>query len=73
MKEKLPDNIGEYKKRNNISILQSARWNEIFERIHALSRAKGISDDTTETIFHAIHQESINRQGKIMDGTNVEA
>ena len=69
----IADNIGEYKKRNNISILQSARWNEILERIHALSRAKGISDDTTETIFHAIHHESINRQAKIMDGTNVEA
>lgn len=67
----LADEIGEYKKRNNIAILQTDRWNEILETATAKGRSLGLSDDFVTHILRAIHQESINHQEAIMTG-NVE-
>lgn len=62
----LADSIGQYKKRNNIAILQTSRWNEILEKTIALGQTKGLSKDFITTILRAIHQESINHQEAIM-------
>jgi chorismate mutase len=59
--------IGKYKKDNNITILQSARWDEIVKRAMIKGKTKGLSEDLIDTMFKAIHQESINRQMKIMN------
>lgn len=67
------ERIGEYKKRNNIAILQSSRWNEILERSLVKGRIKGLSDDFVATVLKAIHQESINHQAKVMNQNDVEA
>ena len=64
---KVSETIGRYKKENNITILQSARWDEIVKRAMIKGRAKGLSDELIDTMFKAIHQESINRQMKIMN------
>lgn len=64
----LSDEIGEYKKRNNIAILQTDRWNEILETTTAKGRSMGLSDDFVKQILRAIHQESINHQEAIMTG-----
>lgn len=63
----LADKIGLYKKRNNIAILQSDRWNEIVEKTMVKARLKGLSDDFVESILKAIHQESINHQSNVMN------
>lgn len=63
----LADKIGLYKKRNNISILQTDRWNEIMERNVAKGRLQGLSDAFVEAILRAIHQESINHQAGVMN------
>lgn len=63
----LSENIGKYKKKNNISILQSSRWNEILEHSIAKGREKGLSDGFVTQVLTAIHQESINHQTKVMD------
>ena len=69
---KLSQSIGRYKKKNNISILQSGRWNEILEKSVEKGRAKGLSDGFVTQILTAIHQESINHQTKVMnDGTAI--
>ncbi|PHN01442.1 bifunctional 3-deoxy-7-phosphoheptulonate synthase/chorismate mutase type II [Flavilitoribacter nigricans] len=62
----LADSIGQYKKRNNISILQTTRWNEILEKTIALGQAKGLSQEFVTTVLRAIHQESINHQEAVM-------
>lgn len=62
----LADSIGQYKKRNNIAILQTSRWNEILETMSAKGQAKGLSQEFVTTILRAIHQESINHQEKVM-------
>ncbi len=65
---KIAEEIGQYKKENNIAILQSDRWNEILQRAHEVGRKKGLSDAFVEVILRAIHQESINHQEKVIRG-----
>jgi 3-deoxy-7-phosphoheptulonate synthase len=70
---KVAETIGQYKKENNITILQSTRWDEIMKKVIARGLAKGLSPEAIDTIFKAIHQESINHQMRIMNnGLNVE-
>jgi chorismate mutase len=59
--------IGEYKKQNNITILQTSRWDEILRTRLEEARKKGLSDDFIVKVFRAIHEESINNQTKIMN------
>src|SRR5690554_4087366 len=61
------DQIGAYKKRNNISILQTKRWSEIMERCIAKGNELGLSTDFISNMLKAVHQESINRQHKILN------
>jgi chorismate mutase len=63
----IAEKIGLFKKENNITILQSARWNEIIKGSIAKGEAKGLSAEVIDTIFKAIHQESINHQIKIIN------
>ncbi|MCH8330400.1 MAG: bifunctional 3-deoxy-7-phosphoheptulonate synthase/chorismate mutase type II, partial [Bacteroidetes bacterium] len=59
--------IGEFKKKNNITILQPERWNEIIHtRINSAKR-KGLSADLIFRIIELIHQESIRKQTQIMN------
>ena len=63
----IAEKIGEYKRNNNVTILQATRWNEVLEK--ALQRAGkvGLSDEFITRYMDAIHMESINRQNKIMN------
>ncbi|MDR2927128.1 MAG: bifunctional 3-deoxy-7-phosphoheptulonate synthase/chorismate mutase type II [Cytophagaceae bacterium] len=64
---KISDAIGRYKQRNNITILQSRRYNEIMNNRICQATAKGLNPDFTTGIFESIHEESINRQNIIMN------
>lgn len=64
---KVSETIGHYKKENNITILQSTRWEEILDRVIQKGTSKGLSREVIESIFKAIHQESINHQMKVMN------
>ncbi|MFW6370366.1 MAG: bifunctional 3-deoxy-7-phosphoheptulonate synthase/chorismate mutase type II [Bacteroidota bacterium] len=59
--------IGEYKKLNNITILQSSRWDELLRERIEKAAEKGLSEDFIIKIFRAIHQESINVQTMVMN------
>lgn len=61
------DSIGAYKKRNNISILQTKRWSEILERCMAKGEDLGLNPEFIRNYLQAIHQESINRQHDILN------
>ena len=63
----IAEGIGQYKKRKNIAILQSTRWNEILKRVTEQGTSKGLSEAFVSVILKAIHQESINHQSKIMN------
>ena len=64
---KVSETIGHYKKENNITILQSTWWDEIVKRVMIKGKIKGLSAEMIDTIFKAIHQESINHQMRIMN------
>jgi chorismate mutase len=64
---KVVEKIGLYKKENNITVLQSVRWDEIIKRATKKGAAKSLSSELIDRIFKAIHQESINCQMKIMN------
>ena len=64
---KVVEKIGMYKKENNITILQSLRWDEIMKRAIEKGAAKGLSAEAINGIFKAIHQESINSQMRVMN------
>jgi chorismate mutase len=64
---KISETIGLYKKKNNITVLQSARWDEIVRRAMTKGLTKGLSNELIDSVFKAVHQESINRQMKIMN------
>ncbi|MDA3907098.1 MAG: bifunctional 3-deoxy-7-phosphoheptulonate synthase/chorismate mutase type II [Bacteroidales bacterium] len=59
--------IGEFKRDNNMVVLQNNRWNEVIEQSITLGNAKGLSPDLISKIFKAIHQESINNQTDIIN------
>jgi len=64
---KIADKIGEYKRENNITILQTNRWNEILQKAIAKGDKLGLTDDFITKYFDAVHMESINHQNKIMN------
>lgn len=64
---KAADQIGIYKRENNITILQTSRWNEIIERAFAKSDKLGLSKEFITKYFEAVHLESISHQNKIMN------
>ncbi|MEJ7682874.1 MAG: chorismate mutase [Segetibacter sp.] len=64
---KIAEKIGEYKKDNNITILQTNRWNEILERASKKGEALGLSREFITKYYDAVHMESINHQNNIMN------
>ena len=64
---KIADKIGAYKKTNDITILQTNRWNEILERAFQKGDFLGLSKEFIIKYFDAVHLESINHQNKVMN------
>lgn len=64
---KIADKIGQYKKENNITILQTNRWNEILAKAFVKGEKLGLGKDFITKYFDAVHMESINHQNKIMN------
>ncbi len=64
---KIADQIGQYKKDNNITILQPGRWQEIIEKTADRGEKLGLSRDFLNKYLDAVHLESINHQKNIMD------
>ena len=64
---KIADQIGRYKKDNNITILQTNRWNEILEKAFTKGEKLSLSKEFITKYYDAVHMESINHQNKIMN------
>lgn len=63
----IAEEIGIYKKENNITILQPKRWKEIQLSRTPYGLEKGLSIQFIEKYLAAIHQESIRHQTNIMN------
>lgn len=64
---KVADKIGRYKKENNLTILQSGRWDELLKERSTKAIEQGLGEEFILKVLRAIHQESINHQTKIMN------
>ncbi|MDO4726244.1 MAG: bifunctional 3-deoxy-7-phosphoheptulonate synthase/chorismate mutase type II [Porphyromonadaceae bacterium] len=58
----LSEKIGQYKKANNISVLQFARYEELLSNSLTYAKQHHLNADFVKQIVELIHQESINRQ-----------
>lgn len=63
----IAEKIGEYKKENNVTILQLKRWEYILENRMALALPLDLSPEFTKELLQAIHKESIRKQTEIMN------
>ena len=59
--------IGEYKKKNNVTVVQMDRWKKILADHVAEGADMGLSPTLINKVFEAIHQASIERQSDIME------
>jgi chorismate mutase len=61
------EQIGQYKRDNNITILQAGRWQEIVEKACQQGEQVGLSREFITRYLEAVHMESINRQKRVLD------
>ena len=59
--------IGNLKLTNNVAVLQNKRWNEILGKMILEGQERELSEEFILRVFKAIHQESINKQEKILN------
>jgi chorismate mutase len=64
---KISEAIGKYKLKNNITILQTRRYDEILTKRKTKAIEKGLSPDFVIDIFESIHEESIHCQNELMN------
>lgn len=69
---KISEKIGQYKKENNVTILQVNRWEEIVQTRAALGKAMGLDEGFTRDLLRLVHHESIQVQTKVMNKIEVK-
>ncbi len=59
--------IGEYKKEHNVTVVQMDRWKQVLDGLMASGQELGLSPVLINKVFEAVHQESIERQSRVME------
>ena len=59
--------IGDYKKRNNVAVVQMDRWKKILSEHIAAGSDLGLPPELINKVFEAIHQASILRQSDLFE------
>lgn len=59
--------VGDYKRENNITILQADHWKKMIDQRLSKAEELGLSTDFLRSVLNAIHQESIRHQTKVMN------
>lgn len=67
---KISRQIGEYKKNNNIAILQTSRWDAILAKVVEAGKEFGLSEKFVKNVFNAIHEASVEAQNDIISGNS---
>ena len=65
------EKIGEYKKDNNVTILQVSRFDQIMKTRTEMAKKMNLNEDFITKMFQIVHEESTRRQEEIMK--NVES
>jgi chorismate mutase len=64
---RIAEKIGEYKRNNSVTILQTNRWNQILDKSFEKADKLGLSREFVTRYLDAVHMESINRQNNVMN------
>lgn len=67
---KISRQIGEYKRNNNIAILQTSRWDAILAKVVEKGSEYGLSEKFVMDFFNAIHEASVEIQNEIISGNS---
>ena len=62
--------IGQYKKDNNIAILQTSRWDAVLAKVVEKGRECGLSEKFVTSLFNTIHEESVESQNQIISDSS---
>lgn len=63
----ISNQIGEYKRDNNVTILQVAHWKQLFEESLTTGNVLGLPEEFIKGMYQLIHDESIRRQTEVMN------
>ena len=67
---KISRQIGEYKKNNNIAIVQASRWDTLLAKVVERGQEYGLSEKLLTDVFNAIHEASVEIQNEIISDRN---
>lgn len=65
---KVSRQIGQYKKDNNIAILQASRWDSVLAKVVEKGADYELSEKFLTAVFNAIHEASVEAQNEIISG-----
>lgn len=60
--------IGEYKKNNNVAIIQAARWDSVLAKVVEMGKEYDLPEKFISAVFNAIHDASVEVQNEIISG-----
>ena len=60
--------IGEYKKNNNVAIIQAARWDSVLAKVVDMGKEYDLPEKFISAVFNAIHDASVEVQNEIISG-----
>ena len=63
---KISRQIGEYKKENNIAIIQASRWDSLLGKVVEKGKEYGLAENFLNDVFNAIHEASVEIQNEII-------
>jgi chorismate mutase len=63
--------IGEYKRDNNVAIMQLRRWEEMISSRVDFGKSLGLADDYIKNLLRLVHKESIRKQAEILSRKNI--
>jgi len=61
------EEIGKYKSKNEVTILQLRRWEKIISTRLRVGKSLGLSEDFIKKLLQLVHKESIQRQTEVMN------
>jgi len=69
---KVSRQIGEYKRANNVAILQTSRWDKVLAKVVAKGQEYDLPEDFIKEVFNAIHEASVEIQNNVISGDRSE-
>ena len=70
---RITERIGEFKKENNVTTLQSSRWDSLLNDRVSIGKGYDLPEPFVKAIYQEIHRASIKRQSEIMNNENINA